>query len=131
MRICDMRLLVLPFLALLVVAGVGCGGDDDSADGPIEQITMELNSGIHRHHFNLPAGTLVDFEFKSDAEVDLKLIDPAGSELDSWEQVVLVDKHSFEAESAGNYKLEIDNTAAESLPTAVTIFMQFIPPEVE
>ncbi len=89
---------------------------------------MELATGIHRHVFGLEAGTLVEFEFRSDEEVDLRLLDPAGSELYGWDQVIHVDKLEFEAELDGTYKLEINNTATESPPTSVTIIMQVFPP---
>ena len=124
-----MHLLLLSLLALLVLPVMACSEDVDPEAGSTDRITMELASGIHRHVFSLDAGSDVEFEFRSDSEVNLKLVNPEGRELERWEQVIQVDKLSFEAATDGNYKLEIDNTAAVSLPTSVTITMRVFPPE--
>ena len=122
-------MLLLP--ALLALAAMACTDDGETADGPIERTSMELASGIHRHLFGLKVGDQVEFEFRSDSEVDLRLLDPAGSELDGWERVIHVDKQLLEAASTGNYKLEIDNSAADIVPTSVTITLRVVSPDEE
>ena len=122
-----MRLLLLPLLVLVALAGMACADDQETGVGWTERISMELSPGIHRHLFSLEAGSRLEFEFRSDSEVDFRLLDPGGRELESWEQVIHVDKQSYVAESAGQYKLELDNSATEAAPTDVIITMQVFP----
>ena len=123
-----MRLVVLPLLVFLTLAGIACAGDDESSHGWTYRISFELDPGVHGHLFSLEAGAELEFEFRSDSEVDLRLLDPKGRELGSWERVILVDKQLFEVESAGQHKLELDNSATDTAPTDVTITMQVFQP---
>ncbi len=123
-----MRLIVLPLLVFLTLAGIACAGDDEPTPGLVDQISFELDPGVHGHLFSLEAGAELELEFRSDSEVDLRLLDPEGRELGSWERVIHVDKQLFEVESAGQHKLEIDNSSPGSAPTSVTITMQVFPP---
>ena len=105
--------LGLILAALVVLAAAGCL--EEVAPRPESDAFMRIpidleKGGVHGHIFELEEGGEVEFRFEASQAVDLRLLDPKGRELGSWEGEDHLEEQLFEAEISGTYKLEFDHS---------------------
>ena len=77
---------------------------------------------------DLRPGYRLEFDFKADLDLNLRLIDPRGNRIGNWARITILNRYIYAAESSGIYELVFDNEFSLFTPKTVDLRFRVVPP---
>ena len=77
---------------------------------------------------DLRAGYRLEFDFKADLDLNLRLMDPKGNRIGNWARITVLNGYIYTAESSGIYELVFDNEFSLFTPKTVDLRFRVVPP---
>ena len=120
--------LLIGLLLLATVLG-GCETFAPTATPvPFKDSSFKVSSGSeYRVTLGMTAGSKLEFNFRSDLDINVRLLDPTGDSLGSWDRVDRLNGISTTAETEGVYILVFDNSFSILTSKAVDLNYRVVP----
>ena len=76
---------------------------------------------------NAFAGNEIQFEFRADLDINVRLAGPDGSQLGRWHRVNSLSMTTVTARSSGDHEMIFDNSFSLVTPKSVTLAVRVVP----
>ena len=73
------------------------------------------------------AGNEIQFEFRADLDINVRLVGPDGAQLGRWDRVDSLSMTNVTARSSGDHEMVFDNSFSLLTPKSVTLTVRVVP----
>ena len=124
--------MLIGLLVLAIVLG-GCGTLAPTATPtptpvPFKDISFKVSAGSeYRVSLSMDAGSRLEFQFQSDLDINVWMLDPIGGSLGRWDRVDALSGTSITAKTDGVHFLVFDNSFSVFTGKAVDLKYRVVP----